>query len=169
MHTLEAYSNTILVTCDDDLIYHPSFLKLLYNEHLKNPNVIIGNHCRRITYDKNNNALPYLQWPFAVKTVHGEKLLMPVGAFLVLYPPNTLDHRFNNIELINKLSPKSDDLWFKTTALLKNTLSVQAEKRAPDPIPIIATQGVSLKSVNNKLDYKRVQWEQITNYFNLKF
>lgn len=169
IHSLENFPNKIIITCDDDLIYHPSSLKLLYQEHLKNPNVVIGNRCRRITYDTNKNPLPYLQWPFPVETMADEKLLMPVGAFLVLYPPNVLDKRFNNLKLINELSPKSDDLWFKTTALLNNTLSIQAENRPPDPIPIIATQSVSLKSVNNKLDYKRVQWEQITAYFNLTF
>ncbi|GAA4231662.1 hypothetical protein GCM10022291_04620 [Postechiella marina] len=169
IHTLENFPDKTVITCDDDLIYHPSSLQLLYNEHLNTPNVVIGNRCRRITYDANNSPLPYLQWPFATETVEGEKLLMPVGAFLVLYPKNALDKRFNDLELINKLSPKSDDLWFKTTALLNNTLSVQAKISAPEPIPIIATQAVSLKSVNNKLDYKRVQWEQITKYFNFKF
>ncbi len=169
IHTLESFPNHIVITCDDDLIYHPTSLKMLYQEHLKQPNVVIGNRCRRITYDKNNNPLPYLKWEFAEKTIKNEKLLMPVGAFLVLYPPNSLDKRFNDINLINQISPKSDDLWFKTMALLNNTLSVQAENKAPDPIPIIATQAVSLKNVNNKLDYKRVQWEQITKHFNLKF
>ncbi|TYA65966.1 glycosyltransferase [Seonamhaeicola marinus] len=169
IHSIENFPNRIIITCDDDLIYHPESLKELYQEHLKNPNVIIGNRCRRITFDSNNNPLPYLQWPFAKKTFPGEKLLMPVGAFLVLYPPNSLDKRFNDIELINKLSPKSDDLWFKTTALLNDTLSIQAEKEPPKPWPIIGSQSVSLKSVNNKLDYKRVQWEQIIEYFNFKF
>ncbi|QDO95680.1 glycosyltransferase family 2 protein [Formosa sediminum] len=169
IHTIENYPHKIIITCDDDLIYHPSSIKLLYQEHLKNPNVVIGNRCRRITYSSNNTPLPYLQWPFAKHTIKNEKLLMPVGAFLVLYPPNILDSRFNNVELFNKISPKSDDLWFKTMSLINNALCIQAEQRPPNPIPILATQSVSLKSVNNKLDYKRKQWEQITAYFNLNF
>ncbi|GAA4976629.1 glycosyltransferase [Algibacter aquimarinus] len=169
IHTIENFPNSIIITCDDDLIYHPTSLKLLYKEHLKNPNVVIGNRCRRITYDSNNNALPYLQWPFATKTYKDEKLLMPVGAFLVLYPPRVFDERFNNIELINKLAPKADDLWFKAMSLLNNTLSIQVTKKPYFPIPIIATQKYSLKKINTVRDYNRIQWEQITNYFNLKF
>lgn len=166
IHTIENFPNHIIITCDDDLIYHPDSIKLLYEEHLRFPNVVIGNRCRRISYDSNNKVLPYLQWDFAEETIKNEKLLMPVGAFLVLYPPKALDKRFNNIELINKISPKSDDLWFKTMALLNNTLSIQSQVKQKDPIPIIATQKVSLKSINNKLDYKRLQWEQISEYFN---
>lgn len=169
IHSIENFPEKTIITCDDDLIYHPNSLNQLYQEHLKNPEVIIGNRCRRMTFDSNGNPLPYLQWPFADKTIPGEKLLMPVGAFLVLYPPNVLDKRFNDIELIHKLSPKSDDLWFKSTALLNNTLSVTPKKDAPEPCPIIGSQKVSLKSVNNKLDYKRVQWEQIIKHFNFNF
>ncbi|MGJ5642186.1 glycosyltransferase family A protein [Formosa sp. S-31] len=169
IHSIENFPDKIIITCDDDLIYHPNSLHQLYHEHLKNPEVIIGNRCRKMSFDNNGKPLPYLQWPFIEKTTPGEKLLMPVGAFLVLYPPNVLDKRFNDVELINKLSPKSDDLWFKTTALLNNTLSITPEKVAPEPVPIIGSQKISLKSVNNKLDYKRVQWEQIIKYFNFKF
>ncbi len=170
MHSLETFPDDIIITCDDDLIYHPDSLKLLYEEHLRRPHVIIGNRCRCISYDDHKNPLPYLQWPFFEEYMsHNPKLLMPVGAFLVLYPPHALDKRFNDVELIQKISPKSDDLWFKTMALLKGTISVQTDTIKPDPIPIIGTQKVSLKSVNNKLDYKRLQWEQITAHFGLEF
>ncbi len=171
IHSLEAFNDKIIVTVDDDLIYHREFLKLLYIEHLKNPNVVVGNRCREISYTEKGEVLPYLKWPFLhnENSSYNKKLLMPVGAFGVIYPAKILNDKVQDISLFNKLSPKSDDLWFKTMALLNNNLSVQAEHRAPDPIPIIATQGVSLKKTNNKLDYKRVQWQQITKHFNLSF
>lgn len=169
IHSLVDFPNKIIITCDDDLIYHPHSLKLLYQEHIKNPNVVVGNRCRRISYDSSNNILPYLKWPFVKESSKEEKLLMPVGAFLVLYPPNILDKKFNNIKLINKLAPKADDLWFKAMALLNNSISVQAQNTPPLPIPIIATQKHSLKKTNARLDHNRMQWKQITDYFDLKF
>jgi len=168
IHSLEAYPNKIIITCDDDLIYHPNNLRLLYKEHLKNPKVIIGNRCRQISYNTEGKVIPYLKWPFTNGKYKDIRLLMPVGAFCVLYPPNVLDDRVLDVDLFNKLSPKSDDLWFKTMAMLNKTLSIPSENPPPDPIPIIATQSVALKKINNKQDYKRVQWEQITAYFNLK-
>ena len=169
IHSLEVFKDKTIVTVDDDLIYHREFLKLLYIEHLKHPNLVIGNRCREISYNLKGDVLPYLKWPFLNKENHNynEKALMPVGAFGVLYPVNILDRKVQDVGLFSKLSPKSDDLWFKTMTLLNNHLSIQAENRAPDPIPIIATQRSSLKKINNKLDYKRVQWEQITKHFNL--
>ncbi|TWO32685.1 glycosyltransferase family 2 protein [Seonamhaeicola sediminis] len=167
IHSIENFPDKVIITCDDDLIYHPSSLKMLYQEHLKNPNVVIGNRCRRITYDENHNPLPYLQWPFAEKTVFGEKWLTPVGAFLVLYPPDILHKNVHDINLFNKLSPKADDLWFKMMTLLNNNLSIKAEHEPPEPIPIIGTQKNSLKKVNKKLDYNRVQWLQLCEYFKL--
>ena len=168
IHSLESFPNKTIITCDDDLIYHPTSLKLLYQEHINNPGVVIGNRCRQITFDQNNNLLPYLKWPFVKEQNTNDKLLIPVGAFLVLYPANVLDKTYNNIALINELAPKADDLWFKAMALLNNRLSIQAQHAAPLPIPIMATQKHSLKKSNTKLDYNRVQWKQITEYFNLK-
>lgn len=168
IHSLESFPNSIIVTCDDDLIYHPKWLRLLYQEHLKNPKVIIGNRCREISYDLNNQVKPYLKWPYVNNQIINVKFLMPVGAFGVLYPPNLLDERVLDVNLFTALSPKSDDLWFKTMTLLKGTLSLPSKILPPDPIPIIATQSVALKNINNKQDYKRIQWEQISKFFHIK-
>lgn len=169
IHTLEKFPQKTIITCDDDLIYNPKSLELLYLEHLKRPNAIIGHRCRQISYAPNGNVKPYLEWPFKHVPLKDERLLMPVGAFCVLYPANSLHQTVQNIALFNKLSPKSDDLWFKTMALINNTISIESEEKPPLPTPIIGTQFISLKQINNKKDYKRLQWEQIIAYFNLKF
>lgn len=169
IHSLEMYPDKILVTCDDDLIYHPTALRLIYEQHLKTPDVVIGHRCREIYYDDSGAVLPYLQWPFVRKAIKNEKLLMPVGAFLVLYPPNILSAQATDIETFTKISPKSDDLWFKLCTLLNNKLSITSEVPPPEPIPIMGTQKVALKHINNTKDYKRKQWEVITDYFDLEF
>ncbi len=169
LHSLEQFSGKIIITCDDDMIYHRKWLKLLYQAHLKNPNAVIANQGREITYGDNGKPLPYLEWPFVKEKPNNKKLMMPVGAFGVLYPPQCFDKRVTDIDLILKLSPKSDDLWFKTMSLLNGTISMKSTEYVPDPIPIIGTQFISLKQINNGQDYKRVQWEQISAYFNFNF
>ncbi|MEP5132862.1 MAG: hypothetical protein ABJQ64_09860, partial [Nonlabens ulvanivorans] len=64
-----------------------------------------------------------------------------------------------------KISPRSDDLWFKTMTILNHKKSVASIIPAPEPIPIWGTQKVALKKTNNNLDQKRVQWEQIENHY----
>ena len=169
LHSLLAFPDKILITCDDDMIYHSSALRLTYEQHLKHPDKVIGNRCREISYYQDGSVKPYLQWPFVIRPLKDERLLMPVGAFLVLYPPHVLKDIVTNVELFTKISPKSDDLWFKTCTLLNDRLSISSDRPPPEPIPIFGTQSVALKHINNTEDFKRKQWENIIAHFELKF
>lgn len=169
IHSLEAFPSETMITVDDDMIYHPQVFDLLYKCHQQYPNTVIANRIRYISYDHKGNVLPYLQWPHVTDATESKDTMMPVGACGVVYPPGIFDSRVTDVDLIQKISPKSDDLWFKTMALLKGTKARLAQEMAPDPIPIIGSQKVALKKINNKQDYKRVQWEQIVKYFDIKF
>ena len=165
IHTLDAFPEHIVITCDDDVMYHPNIIRIAYEEHLKYPKDIIGNRCRIITY-KNNELLPYNRWPFVNGRASQPEMVMPVGAFCTLYPPHSLDPLYSDVDLFLKLAPKADDLWFKAMALKKGTLSRSNARAIRTPIPIIGTQEVALKKVNKDQDYNRVQWLQICNHFN---
>lgn len=164
IHSLEAFPDKILVTSDDDLIYPAETLGNLYKSHLLQSGSVVAHKCREITYE-NGKALPYLQWPFTREPLRNDLLLMPVGAFLVLYPPGILNSSATDIDLFTKISPRSDDLWFKTMTILNYKKSVVSKIPAPEPIPIWGTQKIALKKTNNGLDQKRVQWEQIENHY----
>ncbi|MET1260010.1 glycosyltransferase family A protein [Flagellimonas sp. DF-77] len=168
IHSLDAFPDRIIITCDDDLIYHPSALKMTYEQHLKHPDCVIGNRCREISYDAEGAVRSYLQWPFVKEAKVDPWLLMPVGAFLVLYPPGILDEEAKNVDLFTEIAPKSDDLWFKTCALLKGKRSMASTNPPPEPIPVWGTQKVALKHVNNKMDFNRNQWEAISKHFGFK-
>ncbi|MFC7357474.1 glycosyl transferase [Jejudonia soesokkakensis] len=167
IHSLERFPEEKLVTIDDDMMYPPEFLYKLYKAHLKFPTAVMTHYARMISYNKKGKPLPYLQWPYIGKNPKNPKFVMPVGVFGVLYPPNVLDKRATDVGLINKLSPKSDDLWFKTMSLLKGTISKLSEDRPSKSILILGTQRDALKRTNNEKDYKRKQWEQIMDYFNI--
>lgn len=169
IHSLEAFPEATIITVDDDMIYHPQVFGLLYKCHLQHPKAVIANRIRYISYDDAGNVLPYLQWTHVSDPSHSVDTMMPVGACGVLYPPQVFDDRVTDVALIQEISPKSDDLWFKTMALLKGTKARLAPEMAPDPIPIMGSQKVALKKINNKQDYKRVQWEHIAQYFKIKF
>ncbi|WP_240642442.1 glycosyl transferase [Nonlabens xiamenensis] len=166
IHSLEKFPHKIIITCDDDVIYQENTLQLLWEEHLKFPNDIIGNRCRRITYtDQKVNS--YSQWPFVTEPVIQGALVMPIGAFCVLYPPGSLHTDVGNIELFTELAPKADDLWFKAMAVLQGTRSRQNRDFPEVPIPIMGTQFVALKKINKGADFNRVQWKQICEHYGL--
>ena len=65
---LEKYPDKIIVTADDDLFYLPDWLKVLYEEHLKNPDCVIAHRAHRIRLDTRGNLFPYKLWQFEIKT-----------------------------------------------------------------------------------------------------
>nr|WP_042290346.1 glycosyl transferase [Nonlabens ulvanivorans] len=166
IHSLEAFPDKAIITCDDDVIYHPSTLRITYEEYLKYPQSVIGNRCRNITY-KDGKLLSYGKWPFINQMPPDPQLVMPVGAFCVLYPAGSLDSRVQDVELFMKLAPKADDLWFKMMAVLNGTLSIKNSSKIIDPVPIMGTQFVALKTVNKGQDLNRVQWNALMDYFKL--
>ncbi|MGY5352561.1 zinc-binding alcohol dehydrogenase [Wenyingzhuangia sp. IMCC45533] len=168
IHTIEQYPTRVIITCDDDFIYNAKWLETTYKEHLKFPNYIIGNQTRNILYDENGQLLNYKNWKHRIKNPN-PKLILPIGANGVLYPPNVLYKELNNEKLFLKLAPKADDLWFKSMSLINNILSIQSQNPPPAPIPIIGTQWVSLKKENVDKDLNKKQWINLTNHFSLKF
>lgn len=166
---LKIYPENIIVTCDDDMMYRKNWLSNLYESHQKNPDKIVANQTRCITYNESRELLPYKQWKSNPSGCENPKLTLPIGAGGTLYPPNTMDKQVFEQALFLKLAPNADDLWFKIMALLKGTDSIQATNSGKEPIPIWGSQKVSLKKGNIGLDKNRIQWEALTEHFQLKF
>lgn len=166
IHTLEMYPKHIIITCDDDLIYRKKWLINLYEEHLKFPTDVIGNVAKEIKFSDKGHYLPYNQWKYD-KNNTSAKTLVPVGAWGILYPPNSLSEKIFNKDLFLKLTPTADDLWFKAMTLLNNTASRQSSNPPKEPIPIINTQKESLKKENVKNNKNDIQWQALSAHFQL--
>jgi len=167
VHSLEKYPNKIIITCDDDMMYRNNWLFFLYNEHICNPNTIIGNQTRYIRYTKDKELLPYKNWIYQKGTHFNQKAVIPIGSEGVLYPPGTLHKKTTKSTLYLKLTPKADDLWFKAMAIINGTDSLQAKQKAKTPIPIIGSQKYSLKKSNIGDDKNRIQWLNVTEYLDI--
>lgn len=168
VETLSIYPNTIIVTCDDDMMYRKNWLSKLYEVHQKNPSEIIGNQTRCISYNSDRELLPYKKWSSGNGPCINEDNTLPIGAGGTLYPINSLDNQVHDQQLFMKLTPKADDLWFKAMALLKGTKSIQAKNSEKEPIPIWGSQKVSLKKTNITEDKNRIQWQALDDHFNFK-
>lgn len=168
VHALEAFPDRILVTCDDDLIYDHTWLERLYRDHQRYPDDIISHECRKISYDADEQLLPYKQWPYLKQTgVSGMDLLL-LGYSGVLYPPGSLMQQAVDVELFMQLAPKADDLWFKAMSFLKGTKVRRSTEPEPKPIPVIGSQKVSLLKTNVREDGNRIQWQALCDYFNIR-
>jgi hypothetical protein len=167
IHTLAAFPEHTVVTCDDDLMYAPDWLAQLYAQHLQHPEAIVANECRQITRDEQGDLLPYKQWPRLVHGASSDRPLLPIGYAGVLYPPRALDERVGDVDLFMRLAPKADDLWFRTMAHLRGTSVRHSNRPYPKAQPIIGSQQVSLLKTNVRQDGNRLQWQALCDYFQL--
>ena len=166
VNTIKIYPKNVIVTCDDDMIYRKNWLENIYNAHKKNDSMIIANQVRCIKY-KNDKVLPYTEWNSINGLCENNSAMLPIGAGGTIYPPNSLSNEVTNEELFLKLTPSTDDLWFKAMSLKQKTSSILSEYYTKEPIPIWGSQNISLKKGNIKEDKNRTQWQKVADYYNL--
>ncbi len=167
VHSMEKYPDEVIVTCDDDMIYRRNWLRLLYKEHLKNPSLIIGNRTVTIKHDPKGNPLSFKLWRHPDKNEFNPRAVLAIGAWGILYPPNSLSEQAIDSDLFMNLAPLADDLWFKAMALVKGTITSQATSLPKEPIPIIGSQKVALKKENITQDKNTEVWEDLNEHFKL--
>lgn len=167
VETLSKYPHLPIVTIDDDQIYSPQLLWELYQSHLKKPKHIISTISRLIKFDEENYPLPYQDWPYVEKVNFEDRFLLPLGVFGVLYPPERFDADVSNMQLINKLSPKADDLWFKALSMIHGTEVSIIHKKISKPTLVLGTQKITLKNHNVSQDNNRLQWKNLMDYFKI--
>lgn len=165
IHSLELYPEKIIVTCDDDLMYDPTWLHRLYQSHTQHPQDIIAHECRLITFMAPGQPAPYSEWKTEARTDITAPWLMPIGYGGVLYPPHCLYGDVQKRELFLYLTPKADDLWFKAMSYLAGTNTRRSANPGKKPIPIIASQKDSLKKTNVRQDGNYQQWLALCEHY----
>lgn len=168
VHSLELYPNNVIVTCDDDLMYNPSWLQRLYQDHLIFPDRIITHECREIAYDPQGKLLNYSEWKTQTEPGVSSPWMMPIGYGGVLYPPAVLHPDVTRADLYLALAPRADDLWFKAMSYLKGTTTQRSQHPGQKPTPILGSQKVSLKHTNVRENGNYQQWQAICDHYKIQ-
>jgi len=166
---LQEFPQSVIVTCDDDMMYREDWLNRLYADHEAHPQDIIAHECRRILAAKGGGWLPYRQWPMVTQRGLSARELLPIGSSGVLYPPGTLHAKTTDESLFMSLAPRADDLWFKAMSTLKGTRVRRSLHPHPGPVPVIGTKGTSLLKTNVREDGNRIQWQILSERFEIVF
>lgn len=167
VNSLEQYPDRLIVTCDDDLIYHRSWLDALYKDHKKYPNDIIAHECRAIVYNEKLEPQPYSFWYREHILGAQHNSILPLGFGGVAYPPKCFHNDVTDENLYMELTPKADDLWFKAMSLRNRTKSRKCSIATPKAIPINNSQEISLRSYNISQDGNLIQWKKLASHFDL--
>lgn len=148
-YTMKEFSENIIITVDDDIIYPSDLIENLYNTYKIFPNAICCNWSHQIVFDENKKLKKYDEWH------DGNGILtiprfdtIPIGYAGVLYPPNCLDNNIFNIEDIFELAPLADDIWLKAMSLKKNVKVVRTQQVQVPFFGVIGTQKVGLFKIN---------------------
>jgi len=165
---LDQYKESLIVTCDDDLMYDATWLGRLMFDHKRFPSAVIAHECREITLGMDQKLLPYQQWPTIKKTDYSHVNLLPIGYGGVLYPAGALFTDVTQRDLYMALAPKADDLWFKAMSFLKGTSVRRSSNPGKKPMPIIGAKGSSLAKTNILQDGNRIQWQAICDHYQIK-
>lgn len=154
-YSMQEFPDDIIITVDDDNIYHPDLLKVLYESYLRYPKAVSAMIVSLILFDENNNPRPITEWLYDFRQLHVPSMqLFATGAAGILYPPGCLDKRaFDKTTIRNILSIgntfTSDDGWLKANQALVGTPVVLASDRIMKRV-IPNTQEESLHVLHNK-------------------
>ncbi len=134
--TLKEYPDAVVVTADDDVYYHPDWLKLLYNSYQQMPNAIHAHCVRHVRMSSSYDGFePYSSWEHTTSEGVAQFSFLQIGVGGVLYPPHCFHKDILKKELFMSLAPHADDLWFWAMAVLA--------KR-----PIVRVKGAMMPAIN---------------------
>lgn len=165
-YAMQEYSESLIVTVDDDTIYDEKLLEDLYIAHLKYPEAVICRRGHRMT-KRNGQVAPYDLWEGCVKSEMPERGICATGVGGVLYPCGKYREAFLDEKGIREAAFYGDDLWLKAVELVWG-ISTHAIGELPARV-IKGSQEKALYKEN--ADNKRNDKYMIAleNYFGVNF
>jgi glycosyltransferase involved in cell wall biosynthesis len=168
---LKEYPGKIIITFDDDSIYHKDSAKTLYDCHKRYPHDIITHRISRLFYSEDR--LNYLS-----RELHHEKISVNYHASLrepsffnkftgvcgVLYPPGCLHPDVLDEKKYMTLAPTSDDIWFWVHAIRAGTHIRISDTHFPTVPSIPGSQETALYLVNDREEDQNTR--HLLNIFN---
>lgn len=149
---LHDFPDSIIVTIDDDTVYHPNMLRDLLRLHEQYPDSVLAHRAKRILPDKPYRKWPKLRWyHFIGSKIKQSNLIIQTGVGGVLYPPHSLKPEMIDEVLFTEIAPTTDDIWFWAAAVA-NGRTVMPVPYGPHNKPrgLDKPRELSLKSVNFK-------------------
>jgi len=113
-------NSDIIVTADDDVLYHPDWLASLTQISEDNPESIICARAREVKRNWLGGWDSYASWKLIPEKKAGLNLL-PIGNDGVLYKKSLVDLDFIYDQKFKEIAPSTDDLWFRMASLRNNT------------------------------------------------
>ena len=149
-YAMQEYPEDIIITVDDDVIYHRDLVSGLMEAHQYHPDAVICRRARKVLYDDEGHLLPYNSWPKIDNNEGPAFDILPTGVGGVLYPPHCLHEDVFDKDTLTDICLKADDIWLKYMEVRKGTKVVFTKAKHGDPgiIPKTFSSGLYNENVN---------------------
>ncbi|MDQ9094141.1 glycosyl transferase [Pseudoalteromonas haloplanktis] len=119
--TMEEFPSSNIITVDDDILYPFDMIEALCNEHVRNPNCIIGHRAHLMTFDRQSyNLKKYIEWEHETKFSEASDNIFITSGGGTFFPAYCFNKNALQSELFLKLAPHADDIWFKAMSILND-------------------------------------------------
>ena len=126
-YAFQQFPDSLIITVDDDILYPPDTVDMLYRAYRKNPNYVYCHRAHEMVFDQRGQLKPYQQWNSGHIDSAPSFFTLPTGMGGVLYPPGALDEEVLNKDQFTSLCPNADDIWLKAMSLRKETKCVKLQ------------------------------------------
>ena len=166
-YSMKENPNSIVITCDDDILYPENMIESLLTKHLEYPDCVIT--CRGHEMVFSNGVIqPYCFWEkLAGNSNAPDSLLCATGGAGCLYPPGSLSEHVFDKDVFSSLCLYADDIWMKCMEVLVNTKVVLTQPNPPEIITVYYDKKGSLASFNVINNQNDNQLKAVTNYYHI--
>lgn len=145
----EQRKDELVVTFDDDIIYHPHTIERLIEQHTKYPDCIVCSSAHIVTFDENGNVNDYHKWgTVSDGNCSPSMLYSPLTGSGCMYSFGMLTEEAFDKEMIKTLAFTADDLWISVMSKLANRKICVPKKVARVFSVVSDSQTVHLGQVN---------------------
>jgi hypothetical protein len=162
----EQKPDELVITFDDDIIYHPYCIERAVKKHLQFSNAIVCNQGKEIIFtDDSNQISPYKQWKNAKNKNKPLYSTMAYTGSGCLYPYRIMPAMTFEWEEIKKYALYADDIWIKVMGILNGIKVVRVNKGSKIFTTLTDSQTVHLAQINTIGNGNNETISQLTEKF----
>lgn len=170
--SLSHFPDDVIITVDDDVYYEQNTIEELLNAYKNSDKKTVICREGKCLIKEDGCFRPYSKQP-ALSKFSDSPYKLPFGVAGVLYPPHIFSDEIFNIELIKRLCPKADDIWFgvmelresiKVEYLINNSWTRTSVDRNEEYNPSVSG---ALYLLNDWEGQNDVQWKALMDYYKI--
>lgn len=149
-YAFKEYKNDLVITVDDDIIYHEKMIEELYGTYMKYPNLVVARRVNLMRFGLDKKLLKYTDWIWEYRSSGAPAFdLLATGVGGVLYSPSVMALKCWDSKDFLRVSSGCDDIWLKFCELSQGVKVCAVENSGfRDDVINYRSQKTSLSSEN---------------------